>query len=90
MSGTEYVISPSSGERLERRCIERDEKDVEEGIPIAGGGNIPLTRADNSLKAPEIRRGGKNRKCPGAPFPKGLTRQGSTDYGPPADVIRDE
>jgi hypothetical protein len=74
LSGTNDMISPSSKERLIGRGIKRYEKDVEEGIPVARGGNVPLTRADDGLKAPEIRRRGKNRKCPSAPCPEGITR----------------
>ena len=58
LRGAYKVILAASGKWLGGSRRERRKKDVKEGIPVARGGNVTLTSANDSIETPEILRRG--------------------------------
>ena len=90
LSGLEEVIMAPSTERVNDRGCERSEENIKEGVPVARGGDIPLTGAHDSVKTPKLRRRGMKGEGLGAPLVEGLAGQWGSDYCATVGVIGNE
>ena len=90
LRGANNMVRAPGGKRMHCSGRERCKKDVKKSVPIAGGGDIPLAGADNSVKTPQILLGGGEGECFGAPTAQSLPGQWSTYNSATKGVVGDE
>ena len=84
------MVGATRGEGVSVGAGQRRQEDVEKRVPVTWRGDIPLTGAHHSIKAPELLRGGVESERFSATAPQGVPRQRGADDGTPIGIIRDQ